>query len=312
MAGRDAARGDEADPDHHGRRQPRRGHRGAAAALPDLDGHAHRLLRRGASLVGRTAGSAGVLIAPERCSCPTSRSSSPTPSAERTEGARPLPDASPTDLRHLGGPRRARRGTRDGLVVLTAVGSCNESSCAGPVSPVSGPRCEVPDDSPRGCPASSVTPDAVRVPAPAGSAADRRHRPVGLQERRVVDAVPGPLAAHRRPPSGRRSPRRSAPARSAVAQVGLLAGEQAVADLAVGGEPDPVAVAAERPGDRGDHADRGRAAVDQEQLGGGAPPRLLGRRRARTRASSGARISSAVTIVGRGASRAGRRAASAR
>ena len=68
-----------------------------------------------------------------------------------------------------------------------------------------------------------------------------------------------------------------APARSAAAQVGLLAGEQAVADLAVGGEPDPVAVAAERPGDRGDHADGGRAAVDQEQLGGGAPPRLRGR-----------------------------------
>ena len=31
-------------------------------------------------------------------------------------------------------------------------------------------------------------------------------------------------------------------------EVGLLAGEQAVADLAVGGEPDPVAVAAERAG----------------------------------------------------------------
>ena len=67
---------------------------------------------------------------------------------------------------------------------------------------------------------------------------------------------------------GRRRP-------AARPQVGLLAGEQAVADLAVGGEPDPVAVAAERARHRGDHADRGRAAVDQEQLGGRAAPRLL-------------------------------------
>ena len=60
------------------------------------------------------------------------------------------------------------------------------------------------------------------------------------------------------------------------AQVGLLAGEQAVADLAVGGEPDPVAGAAERPGHRGDDADRGRAAVDEEQLGRRAAARLHG------------------------------------
>ena len=60
------------------------------------------------------------------------------------------------------------------------------------------------------------------------------------------------------------------------AQVGLLAGEQAVAHLAVGGEPDPVAVAAERPGDRGDDADRRRSAVDGEQLGRRAAARLLG------------------------------------
>ena len=60
-------------------------------------------------------------------------------------------------------------------------------------------------------------------------------------------------------------------------QVGLLAGEQAVADLTVGGEPDPVAVAAERAGHRGDHADGRGAAVDQEQLGRGAPPRLASR-----------------------------------
>ena len=92
---------------------------------------------------------------------------------------------------------------------------------------------------------------------------------------------PGALAAHRDAPAvgdllvgGARAQRR--------AQVGLLAGEQAVADLAVGGEPDPVAVAAERAGHRGDDADRRRAAVDEEQLGGGAPPRLVGRASART------------------------------
>ena len=99
-----------------------------------------------------------------------------------------------------------------------------------------------------------------------------------------------------RPPSGRRSPRRWRRPRSARAQVGLLAGEQAVADLAVGGEPDPVAVAAERPGDRGDHADRGRAAVDQEQLGRGAAPRLARPGVSVNSGSSCAKISSAVTI----------------
>ncbi len=104
----------------------------------------------------------------------------------------------------------------------------------------------------------------------------------------------------------------SAPPRSARAQVGLLAGEQAVADLAVGGEPHPVAVAAERPGDRGDDARR-----------------WPGRRRRRTarRARCPAARSAGVErergaerredLVGgdhrrRGSSRAGRRAASAR
>ena len=64
---------------------------------------------------------------------------------------------------------------------------------------------------------------------------------------------PGRLLSHRRPPAvgdlvvvGAAAQRRP--------QVGLLAGEQAVADLAVGGQPDPVAVAAERPRHRRDHA----------------------------------------------------------
>ena len=68
-------------------------------------------------------------------------------------------------------------------------------------------------------------------------------------------------------------------------QVGLGAGEQARADLAVGGEPGAVAGAAERPGDRGDHADHGRAAVDQPALGGGAAAlgRVRGERRSAAR-----------------------------
>ena len=43
-----------------------------------------------------------------------------------------------------------------------------------------------------------------------------------------------------------------------AAQVGLGVREQAGAQLPVGGQPQPVAVAAERPGDRGDDADRRR------------------------------------------------------
>jgi hypothetical protein len=53
------------------------------------------------------------------------------------------------------------------------------------------------------------------------------------------------------------------------AQVALGPREQAVTHLAVGGQPDPVAAAAERPGHRRDHADLGRAPVHQECLGGG-------------------------------------------
>ena len=60
------------------------------------------------------------------------------------------------------------------------------------------------------------------------------------------------------------------PPRSSAAQVGLGAGEQAGADLAVGGQPGAVAGAAERAGHRGDDADHGRAAVDQPALGRGA------------------------------------------
>ena len=54
------------------------------------------------------------------------------------------------------------------------------------------------------------------------SAPDRRHRPGRLQERRVVDAVPGPLAPHRLAPAARPARRRCAPAAQRAAQVGLL------------------------------------------------------------------------------------------
>ena len=69
----------------------------------------------------------------------------------------------------------------------------------------------------------------------------------------------------------------SAPPAQQPAQVGLLLAEQAVADLPVGGEPGPVAGAAERLGHARDDADPGRLAVDAgvpvDQPG-------LGRRRA--------------------------------
>ena len=130
-------------------------------------------------------------------------------------------------------------------------------------------------------PAEEAPDDPGPAALASASAADGRHRPVGLEEQRVVDPVARALAAiaatHRSAISSS-----VAPSRSGGAQVGLLAGEQAVAHLAVGGQPDPVAVAAERPCHRGDHADRRRAAVDEEQLGRRATPRLGRRASART------------------------------
>ena len=49
--------------------------------------------------------------------------------------------------------------------------------------------------------------------------------------------------------------------------VGLLPREQAVADLPVGGQPDAVTTAAERPADTRDDADRRRSAIDEKLLG---------------------------------------------
>ena len=63
-----------------------------------------------------------------------------------------------------------------------------------------------------------------------------------------------------------------APDRSRPAQVVVLEGEQAAAELAVGGEADAVALLAERAGDARDHADLAAPVEVAEPLGGlGAP-----------------------------------------
>src|SRR5436190_1689266 len=83
------------------------------------------------------------------------------------------------------------------------------------------------------------------------SAADRVHQPLGLDEPRGVDLVPLPLAgdALAEDPGDRVV---VGPAAEEGADVGLLEGEEAVAELAVGGQADAVAARAERPADRGD------------------------------------------------------------
>ena len=92
----------------------------------------------------------------------------------------------------------------------------------------------------------------------------------------------------------------SGPGAQRAAQVGLLGGEQAGADLAVGGQPGAVAVAAERPGDAGDDADpAGRRRPCRRPARSRPAPRRArpGRAAGRTRPAATARISSAVTIV---------------
>jgi hypothetical protein len=68
------------------------------------------------------------------------------------------------------------------------------------------------------------------------SATDRAHRAVRLDETGVVDAVSGGLGPHRGAPGVFEGVVVGAVAQQG-AQVGLLASEQAVADLAVGGQP---------------------------------------------------------------------------
>ena len=65
------------------------------------------------------------------------------------------------------------------------------------------------------------------------------------------------------------------------ADVGLVEGEEAVAELAVGGQADPVAASAEGPADRGDHADAA-AAVEEVVIDGRGPRVLVGGRGERT------------------------------
>src|SRR5262245_18757081 len=99
------------------------------------------------------------------------------------------------------------------------------------------------------------------------SAADGAHRASGLDEARLVDVMlellaPDGLAHYvlevRVGRSGADRP----------TQVGLVEREQAGAQLAVGGEPDAVAVAAERLGHRVDEADRAAAVGEAVDAGG--------------------------------------------
>ena len=119
-----------------------------------------------------------------------------------------------------------------------------------------------------GCSACCVgTPTGVRRCLRGVVSRDRGHGAARLQETGVVDAVAGQFRGDGGPPSfGEFGVARARAQRAA--QVGFFAGEQAVADLTVRGEPHPVAGSAERAGHGGDHADGGRAAVDQEQFCG--------------------------------------------
>src|SRR3954451_12745789 len=71
------------------------------------------------------------------------------------------------------------------------------------------------------------------------SATDGAHRPGGLNETGVVDAVAGRLGPHRDAPRGLDHFVVGTTAEQ-TAKVGLLAREQAAADLTVGGQPGAV------------------------------------------------------------------------
>src|SRR5215210_9341622 len=99
------------------------------------------------------------------------------------------------------------------------------------------------------------------------SAADRGHGAGGLDEVGVVDAVAGPFAPHRRADQ-----RTELFIRRAVAHRGsevcLFGGEEAGADVALGGDPQAVARVAERLGDGADDADAAGRAVGEAVAGG--------------------------------------------
>src|SRR3954447_1291689 len=99
-----------------------------------------------------------------------------------------------------------------------------------------------------------------------GSASDRGHRPGGLEECRVVDAVTRTLAQHRHPPGVGDLLIRSTAAEQ-CAQIGLLGGEETVAYLAVRRQSGTVAVPTERPGHTADDADPRRPSIDPDIAG---------------------------------------------
>ena len=83
----------------------------------------------------------------------------------------------------------------------------------------------------------------------------------------LADAVAGPLGRRPSAPMAAASSSSVAAAAEDRPQVGLVEREQAAAELALGGEPDPVAGRAERLGDAGDHADLAAAVAVAEALG---------------------------------------------
>src|SRR5579875_1040697 len=108
-----------------------------------------------------------------------------------------------------------------------------------------------------------------------GSAADRRHRARGLDEPGLADVVLELLAPDRVPDDAR-DLGVARPGAQRAAQIGLVQREQAGAQPAIGGEPDAVAVGAERLGDRVDEADPAVGVGEAVDAGGGARLARLG------------------------------------
>ena len=117
---------------------------------------------------------------------------------------------------------------------------------------------------------------------------DRVHAARGLQEGRVVDRVTGELSRDARAQhgvdsgvdrciTGIRHTVRTRRTAEHTEQVVLPRREQTVAQLTVGGQPQPVALPAERCRDRCDDPHRRRAAVERPLLGGRAAPTGHGR-----------------------------------
>src|SRR5665647_3390381 len=117
-------------------------------------------------------------------------------------------------------------------------------------------------------------------PQLAVSAADGGHRPVGLDETRLVDAVAMGLAPHLALDQTSQLGVAGTLAQRTT-KVHLALGEQAVADLAVRRQPDPVAGRTKWRRHAGDDPHRARPAIDEEQPGGCTAPGLVGQRRPR-------------------------------